>query len=95
MSTTADGSITLSSGPLNLDVTTSLETSVTVDNFVEKRHELMINLDAERKDEILETNKYPLHFVDGHSYCVKLMVQLRNDVRVKILCSFSEIHQSL
>ena len=81
--TSSEKSFTLSNGPLNLDVTTSLETSFTVDNFVERRHEVMTKPNAEGVT--LVTNTFPLHSVDGHSYCVQLGVHLSNDVRINLV----------
>ena len=78
-------SYTLSNGPLNLDVTTSLDTSFTVDNFVERRHEVMTTPNAEGQHRILVTNTFPLHSVDGHSYCVRFGVQFSNDVRINLV----------
>ena len=83
--TSSEKSFTLSNGPLNLDVTTSLETSFTVDNFVERRHEVMTKPNAEGQLRILVTNTFPLHSVDGHSYCVQLGVHLSNDVRINLV----------
>ena len=73
----------MSLGPVKLEVETTFETTITVDNIFEKRKRVMEMRTEENKFKTAESifsDIVPLHSVDGNTYRIKFEVQLRYDV---------------
>ena len=73
----------LSLGPVKLEVETTFETKITVDNFFEKRKRAMEMQTEENEYKVAESifsDIVTLHSVDGNTYRIKFEVRLRYDV---------------
>ena len=74
----------LSLNSVKLEVETTFETKITVENFFERRKRAM-EMRTEEKGgyavaEAICSHVVTLHSVDGHTYRIKFEVQLRYDV---------------
>ena len=74
----------LSLNSIKLEVETTFETKITVDNFFERRKRAMEMRTEEEEDyeaaESIFSDVVTLHSVDGHTYRINFEVQLRYDV---------------
>ena len=73
----------MSLGPVKLEVETTFETTITVDNIFEKRKRAMEMQTEENEYKVAESifsDIVTLHSVDGNTYRIKFEVRLNYDV---------------